>query len=80
MEVQKVLLTHSNHRSLCRIVTSLTFVFMFFKALLILIHFLDRSLRPLFPAGFNWETQLICNLMAVDGDNDPEVLSINAGE
>ncbi|XP_071159714.1 polyribonucleotide nucleotidyltransferase 1, mitochondrial-like isoform X1 [Mytilus edulis] len=39
---------------------------------------IDRSLRPLFPAGFNYETQIICNLMAVDGDHDPEVLSINA--
>ncbi|XP_050406310.2 polyribonucleotide nucleotidyltransferase 1, mitochondrial isoform X1 [Patella vulgata] len=39
---------------------------------------IDRSLRPLFPKGYFYETQLICNLLAVDGVNDPDVLSINA--
>ncbi|XP_064600913.1 polyribonucleotide nucleotidyltransferase 1, mitochondrial-like [Liolophura sinensis] len=39
---------------------------------------IDRSLRPLFPPGFFCETQLMCNLLAVDGKNDPDVLSINA--
>ncbi|XP_065218144.1 polyribonucleotide nucleotidyltransferase 1, mitochondrial [Planococcus citri] len=39
---------------------------------------IDRSLRPLFPAGFTNETQIICNLLAVDGVHDPDVLSINA--
>ncbi|RZF47599.1 hypothetical protein LSTR_LSTR017423, partial [Laodelphax striatellus] len=39
---------------------------------------IDRSLRPLFPAGFNYETQLVVNLLAVDGIHDPEILSINA--
>ena len=39
---------------------------------------IDRSLRPLFPAGFFCETQIICNLLAVDGNNDPDVLCINA--
>lgn len=39
---------------------------------------IDRSLRPLFPAGFLCETQIICNLLAVDGNHDPDVLCINA--
>jgi polyribonucleotide nucleotidyltransferase len=39
---------------------------------------IDRSLRPLFPDGFYNETQVMCNLLAVDGVNDPDVLSINA--
>lgn len=39
---------------------------------------IDRSLRPLFPDGFNYETQIICNMLAIDGVNNPEVLSINA--
>ncbi|KAI4477078.1 hypothetical protein M0804_013079 [Polistes exclamans] len=37
----------------------------------------DRSLRPLFPQGWNLETQLVCNTFAVDGINDPDVISIN---
>ncbi|XP_014240818.1 polyribonucleotide nucleotidyltransferase 1, mitochondrial [Cimex lectularius] len=39
---------------------------------------IDRSLRPLFASDYFYETQLICNLLALDGINDPEVLSINA--
>ncbi|CAL8113864.1 unnamed protein product [Orchesella dallaii] len=39
---------------------------------------IDRSIRPLFPPGFNWDTQLVCNLLAVDGVQDPDVISINA--
>lgn len=39
---------------------------------------IDRSLRPLFPDNFNYETQIICNMLALDGDNNPDVISINA--
>lgn len=39
---------------------------------------IDRSLRPLFPAGFRYETQLICNILAIDSNYSPDVLSINA--
>nr|XP_023023787.1 polyribonucleotide nucleotidyltransferase 1, mitochondrial [Leptinotarsa decemlineata] len=39
---------------------------------------IDRSLRPLFPEHFNCETQVICNMLAVDGVNNPDVISINA--
>lgn len=39
---------------------------------------IDRSLRPLFPHNYFYETQIVCNLLAVDGVHDPEVLCINA--
>ncbi|MEE6474717.1 hypothetical protein FKM82_010469 [Ascaphus truei] len=38
---------------------------------------IDRSIRPLFPAGYFYDTQIICNLLAVDGVNEPDVLAIN---
>ncbi|KAK2489095.1 hypothetical protein MC885_017132 [Smutsia gigantea] len=37
----------------------------------------DRSIRPLFPAGYFYDTQILCNLLAVDGVNEPDVLAIN---
>uniref|UniRef100_A0A665X2Q2 polyribonucleotide nucleotidyltransferase n=1 Tax=Echeneis naucrates TaxID=173247 RepID=A0A665X2Q2_ECHNA len=39
---------------------------------------IDRSIRPLFPPGYFYDTQILCNLLAVDGVNDPDVLAINA--
>jgi polyribonucleotide nucleotidyltransferase len=39
--------------------------------------FIDRSIRPFFPKGFSYDTQVICNMLAVDGRNDPEVLAVN---
>ncbi|KAK4884450.1 hypothetical protein RN001_000721 [Aquatica leii] len=39
---------------------------------------IDRSLRPLFPENFNYETQVVCNMLAVDGVNNPDIVSINA--
>lgn len=39
---------------------------------------IDRSLRPLFSDHFNYETQVICNMLALDGVNNPDVISINA--
>lgn len=38
---------------------------------------IDRSIRPAFFKGFRNDTQVICNLLAVDGHNDPDVLAIN---
>ena len=38
---------------------------------------IDRSIRPCFPKEFTHETQIICNLLAMDSVNDPEVLSLN---
>ncbi|CAD7084666.1 unnamed protein product [Hermetia illucens] len=39
---------------------------------------IDRSIRPLFPNGYRCETQLICNMLALDSVHPPDVLSINA--
>lgn len=39
---------------------------------------IDRSLRPLFPDEFKCETQLVCNMLAIDSMNLPDVLAINA--
>ena len=36
----------------------------------------DRPIRPLFPNGFRDEVQVMSNVMSVDGENDPDVLSI----
>ncbi len=38
----------------------------------------DRPIRPLFPDGYYDEVQVIVNVLSVDGENDPDVLSISA--
>jgi polyribonucleotide nucleotidyltransferase len=37
----------------------------------------DRPLRPLFPKGYLYDTQIIGVLLSADGDIDPDVLFIN---
>jgi polyribonucleotide nucleotidyltransferase len=37
----------------------------------------DRPLRPLFPKGYFYDTQVISVLLSADGENDPDILSIN---
>src|SRR6266481_1955449 len=37
---------------------------------------IDRPLRPLFPKGFNCETQVIATVLSHDKENDPDVLSL----
>ena len=37
---------------------------------------IDRPLRPLFPDGFMNETQLICNILSADQENDADVLGL----
>ncbi|PTY01994.1 polyribonucleotide nucleotidyltransferase [Verrucomicrobia bacterium LW23] len=37
----------------------------------------DRPLRSLFPKGYFYETQIITTLLSADGENDPDILSIN---
>ncbi|MGZ4983905.1 MAG: polyribonucleotide nucleotidyltransferase, partial [Chthoniobacterales bacterium] len=37
----------------------------------------DRPLRPLFPAGYLYDTQIISILLSADGQNDPDMLAIN---
>ena len=34
----------------------------------------DRPLRPLFPEGFNAETQVLINLLSYDGENHGDIL------
>src|SRR5271168_4391296 len=37
----------------------------------------DRPLRPLFPKGYLYDTQIITTLLAADGKNEADILSIN---
>ena len=37
----------------------------------------DRPLRPLFPKGYLYDTQIIAVLLSADGQIDPDILSIN---
>jgi polyribonucleotide nucleotidyltransferase len=37
----------------------------------------DRPLRPLFPKGYLYDTQIVGTLMSADGQIDPDILSIN---
>ena len=37
---------------------------------------IDRPIRPLFPSGWRFETQIIALLMSADTDNDADVLAI----
>src|SRR4051812_21035320 len=37
----------------------------------------DRPLRPLFPAGYFYDTQIISILLSADGQNDPDILAMN---
>src|SRR5512141_1930139 len=38
---------------------------------------IDRPIRPLFPEGFNHETQIVGLVLSADGENAPDVLPIN---
>jgi polyribonucleotide nucleotidyltransferase len=38
---------------------------------------IDRPLRPLFPKGYFYDTQIIAVLMSADGENDPDIPAIN---
>lgn len=37
----------------------------------------DRPLRPMFPKGYFYDTQVISLLLSADGENEPDILSIN---
>jgi polyribonucleotide nucleotidyltransferase len=39
---------------------------------------IDRSIRPLFPKGFNHEVQVIINILSVDRENDADILGLIA--
>src|SRR5512136_3487651 len=38
--------------------------------------FIDRPVRPLFPKGFQNETQIIATVLSADQDNDPGILGM----
>lgn len=37
----------------------------------------DRPLRPLFPKGYLYDTQIVALLLSADGENDSDILAIN---
>ena len=37
----------------------------------------DRPLRPMFPKGYFYDTQVITLLLSADGENEPDILSIS---
>ena len=37
---------------------------------------IDRPIRPLFPKGYRFETQLIATVLSMDKENDPDVLAM----
>ena len=37
----------------------------------------DRPIRPLFPKGYGFETQIIATVLSMDKVNDPDVLALN---
>jgi polyribonucleotide nucleotidyltransferase len=37
----------------------------------------DRPLRPLFPKGYLYDTQIVAVLLSADGENDPDILAMN---
>jgi polyribonucleotide nucleotidyltransferase len=39
---------------------------------------IDRSLRPLFPDGMRNDVQVVVTVLSVDGENDPDMLAVNA--
>ncbi|XP_059047353.1 polyribonucleotide nucleotidyltransferase 1, mitochondrial [Achroia grisella] len=39
---------------------------------------IDRSLRPLFPQNYYYDTQIVCNMLAMDATNPPETIAVNA--
>jgi polyribonucleotide nucleotidyltransferase len=39
---------------------------------------IDRPLRPLFPEGWNKETQIVAMVLSADSENDPDVIGVTA--
>jgi polyribonucleotide nucleotidyltransferase len=38
---------------------------------------IDRPIRPLFPKGYRYETQVIATVLSMDQENDPDTLAMN---
>jgi polyribonucleotide nucleotidyltransferase len=43
---------------------------------ILICRIIDRSIRPLFPKGYNFETQLIATVLSVDGEHDSDVAAM----
>lgn len=43
---------------------------------ILISRFIDRPLRPLFPKGFQNETQIIATVLSADADNNPSILGM----
>jgi polyribonucleotide nucleotidyltransferase len=43
---------------------------------ILICRIIDRSIRPLFPKGYNFETQLIASVLSVDGEHDSDVAAL----
>src|SRR5439155_5025996 len=41
------------------------------------LRMIDRPLRPRFPQGYFYDTQIISILLSADGENDPDILAMN---
>ncbi len=39
---------------------------------------IDRSLRPMFPEGMRNDLQVVATILSIDGENDPDMVSVNA--
>lgn len=39
---------------------------------------IDRTLRPMFPDGMRNDVQVVATVMSVDGENDPDMVAVNA--
>src|SRR5471030_3507005 len=39
---------------------------------------IDRSIRPLFPKEFKKDVQIVITVLSVDGENEPDILSLIA--
>lgn len=37
---------------------------------------IDRPIRPLFPDGYYFETQVIASVLSIDSDNDPDIMAL----
>ena len=37
---------------------------------------IDRTIRPLFPSNYRYETQIIATVLSVDNENDPDTLAV----
>lgn len=45
---------------------------------LLVSRIIDRSIRPLFPKGYYYESQVMANVLSSDGEQDPDVMAANA--